>query len=57
MPRQAVAAPFPIGGGKTAMYHQLNQDGKTISPVVDQVVFPNMSHLVDQIHSMGLKVE
>jgi len=55
MPRLNVTGPFPIGGNKTAMYHGLNADGTTISPVVDTVVFPDMKALVDKIHALGLK--
>ena len=51
--RTNVSAPFSIGGGKTAMYHQANADG-SISPVVDKLLFPDMKGLVDKIHGMGL---
>jgi len=35
-------------------YHRANADG-SISPVVDDVVFPDMKALVDKIHAKGLK--
>jgi hypothetical protein len=54
--RTVVAEPFSIGGGKTAMYHRLNPDGKSISPVVDTLLFPDMKGMVDEIHRMGVFV-
>eukprot|EP00037_Helgoeca_nana_P026603 m.300912 g.300912 ORF g.300912 m.300912 type:complete len:141 (-) comp27263_c0_seq1:25-447(-) len=55
MQRENITAPFSIGGNKTAMFHRLNADNTTISPVVDPLVFPDMKSLVDKIHATGLK--
>ena len=56
MKRQEVPAPgFPLPNNMTGMFHSLNPDGKTISPQVDNVVFPDMKGLVDKIHALGLK--
>lgn len=52
--RQNVTAYFPIGAGKTAEIHRANADG-SISPVVDDIVFPDMKGLVDKVHALGLK--
>jgi hypothetical protein len=49
-----ISEPFSIGGGKTAMYHRANADG-SISPVVDQLLFPDIKEMVDKIHQMGLR--
>lgn len=55
MKRQDVKPPgFPLPNGTVGMYHRLNSDGQTISPVVDDVVFPDMKGLVDKIHALGL---
>jgi hypothetical protein len=56
MQRENITSPFSIGGNKTAMFHRLNADNTTISPVVDPLVFPDMKSLVDKIHATGLKV-
>lgn len=53
-PRQNVTSPFPIGDNQTSMYHRLNSDG-TISPVVDDILFPDMKRLVDNVHQLGLR--
>lgn len=43
---------FPTGGW---MFHRSNEDG-SISPVVNQTLFPSMKNLIEDIHSMGLSV-
>lgn len=53
-PRQNVTAPFSIGHGKKSMYHRANPDG-SISPVVDQLLFPDMKGMVKRIHAKGLR--
>ena len=52
--RQQVDKAFSIGNNQTSMMHRMNSDG-TISPVVDQLLFPDMASLVKKIHAKGLK--
>lgn len=46
----AACGPFPSGNWA---YHRSNGDG-TISPVVNESLFPDMGGMVDAIHSLGL---
>jgi alpha-galactosidase len=53
--RQSVPAPgFPIGDGKFSMFHRLDNTTGVISPVVDELLFPDMAGLVTRIHALGL---
>ena len=46
----AACGPFPAGNWA---YHRSNPDG-SISPVVNETLFPSMAGLVEQIHTRGL---
>jgi alpha-galactosidase len=51
----AACAPQPGYPSGNWMFHKSNVDG-SISPVVNQTLFPDMKGLVEEIHSKGLQV-